>query len=1225
MADEDVRLGISAVDHGAARLVKGVADALRALASVQARQAIQTRAQATASREAANALRAEAQAARQALAAQRSPAQAGRARAQEVIAAARAAETAARQQERAAARAETALRRQVTQFGAVNRGAQTLRNSVLQLIAAYSGFRAIEGFVAAGLRFNQVIESSRLGIGALITAEADLIDKNGKLLTGTTALAAAQGLASDQLDKLRVAGIQTAATTEDLVTSFEEAVGAGLAVGLTLDQIRGFTVSIAQAASAIHLPMNQLQQETRSILQGTIDRNSRIAKALQLTNAEVNLAKQQGRLADLLNEKFKAFNIAGAESVKTFGALKSNIQDAFSVFAGRATQPLFTQIRDAAFKGLSQVFDFRTADIAASFRGLVSALQDLFQQIGGMLAEAITGAVERAQALSQWLAENREEVKRTAAAVRTMVEDFGHMVAAIVSGVTQMASLGGGTNTVIGLARTLSAIFQTIADNVKLIIALLAARTLITTIGGIATAIAAIRTVGIGAALGGAAGGAPGAAIGGTIGLILGLGTAYKLLKGFQRETTLETARSSTAFEDNRQAAAELLEKITSLQRQLQAKGLSTAETASLEAQLADAMARVTALGGDYGRVINENTGNLEAQRKKLTELLQTQQMQAAFAVFAAGDQLRALQAQKAAIPAPRKLSGVDMLNPMDVARHKEATEQIDAQLEVAQANVDALTAAYDKLAASIGRALEPPPTIKRHAAGTVDPNQDINDALQRAKAELEQVRAFNEAQRSIIAVDLKNGVITAIQQIERERDLTLAELSAQQKVAEAEFVVAQRRQIKGKAVPDQGAMDAARITIRGIEAQRVLARQESEERIKQIVQQRAQDTAEIEAQYQRVLGNRLQAIQIELENKHRQQLLEAIREFGEGSPQVIHLRLVIQQESIREQAEEIEKEIKRIEEARNQEIENARFRILGPENIAAGRTRGNAAQQQQIADAIAQANQHALESTASLRGALIDLRDQATDPIVASFIQKLIDELELLKRKSKEVDLTLKRLKEGVAEALISGLAGFFDAFTDKTRTLAGAFKDMVRSILSDMSRLVSRLLAEKIVFALLGLGGGGQAGNATQLQGRAEGGLARPRHGLLKGGIPGTDSIHIAAMPEEYFTQVKAVRHYGVEFMDMINNMELPRIDPRSYSSRARLLAAGGGPLQPSTDSARPSARQDVHHHISVDRHGLLDVLNGPPGERATLGHIRRNPRHVGSVVRQVRSGRR
>ena len=257
------------------------------------------------------------------------------------------------------------------------------------------------------------------------------------------------------------------------------------------------------------------------------------------------------------------------------------------------------------------------------------------------------------------------------------------------------------------------------------------------------------------------------------------------------------------------------------------------------------------------------------------------------------------------------------------------------------------------------------------------------------------------------------------------------------------------------------------------------------------------------------------------------------------------------------------------------------------------------------------------VESSQELLHWLNLLKATAADDGDRTFIQSLIDQINLLKKKSVETDDQMKRLKDGISEAFVSGIGGFLDSLTDKTVTLAQSFKNMVTSILSDISRLVSRLIAEKIVFGIIGKAEGGQAGNQTQSQGRAAGGLGRPPHGQLKGGIPGTDSIHIAAMPEEYFVKVPAVRYYGTEFMDAINNMQLPRVNARNF----RGMAIGGGAMEPATATARPSARQDVHHHISVDDDGLLRVLRGRPGREATLGHIQKNPRFVSGAVNQGR----
>src|SRR5262249_25737354 len=155
---------------------------------------------------------------------------------------------------------------------------------------------------------------------------------------------AAIPLATEQMQKLRIAGLQTAATTETLVDAFQQAVGAGSAAGLSLDQIRGITIDVVQAAGALKLPYQQVSQEVRAILEGTIDQNARIAKALGLSNELVKTFKQQGTLADELNKRFEVFRASGEAVAKTFAGVTSNAKEAFDVFAGDATQRAFGTI-----------------------------------------------------------------------------------------------------------------------------------------------------------------------------------------------------------------------------------------------------------------------------------------------------------------------------------------------------------------------------------------------------------------------------------------------------------------------------------------------------------------------------------------------------------------------------------------------------------------------------------------------------------------------------------------------------------------------------------------------------------------------------------------------------------------------------------------------------------------------------------------------------------------
>ncbi len=332
--------------------------------------------------------------------------------------------------------------------GQMSVGVASLAKQATALFAAFQGARAFKDFISEGLSFNSTMENSALGIASLITAQAELTDANGRVLTGTEALNAAYAISEDQLTKLRIAGLKTSATTKDLVVAYQEAVGAGLAAGLSLDQLREYTVSMTQAAGALNLPFNQLGQEVRSILDGTIDRNSRIAKALNITNAEVAAAKERNQLADYLNKKLLAFNIAGERTAKTWSGVKSNMQEAVGVLAGEATKPLFEGLRDAGQKALEGVFDLEKATISDKFRGLLTTAQGVFGDIGKLAAGALGAAVQGAASLSAWLEENRETVELTYGAAKRVGGQFFGLVGDVAKTVGGVVKWGVATNVV---------------------------------------------------------------------------------------------------------------------------------------------------------------------------------------------------------------------------------------------------------------------------------------------------------------------------------------------------------------------------------------------------------------------------------------------------------------------------------------------------------------------------------------------------------------------------------------------------------------------------------------------------------------------------------------------------------------------------------------------------------------------------------------------------------
>lgn len=224
------------------------------------------------------------------------------------------------------------------------------------VLAAFQAARAIftnfVEFIKSGIEFNATIERTRLGIASVVIAVGKLKDEQGRVLQGAEAFAAAQKESAKQQRLLRGEALKTTATFAELLDTFQTAVGPGVAAGLNLDQIREFSIRISQAASAIGVAQNQLSEEIRSILSGTIQqRTTRIAAVLQISNEDIRNAREAGKLFEFLQERFKTFGIAGEEAGKTFDGLTAILKGALQELAGVAAAPLFDELK-ATLSGL---------------------------------------------------------------------------------------------------------------------------------------------------------------------------------------------------------------------------------------------------------------------------------------------------------------------------------------------------------------------------------------------------------------------------------------------------------------------------------------------------------------------------------------------------------------------------------------------------------------------------------------------------------------------------------------------------------------------------------------------------------------------------------------------------------------------------------------------------------------------------------------------------------
>ena len=287
-------------------------------------------------------------------------------------------------------------------------------SALAALAASVGAVSLIKSFAQAGINYNATLETTQLGIASLIAAQGDLHDSQGKLLTGTDMLNAAQTVAAGQLQKLKIAGLQTSATFIQLAEAYQVAVGAGMSAGLSLDQIRTLTVQITQAAGALGVPMHQINQEVQSILAGTIDQNSRVAKSLGLSNEEVNTWKAKNTLAAEMTKRLQVFSEMGARIANTWTAVKSNIGEARDTIAGIATAGMFDELKKSLNTLFNVLIDSVKGEVRPEMDGLISSMQSGFTALGKEIGSWVDGFTSGLKDASEWLKKNKAYVEETA-------------------------------------------------------------------------------------------------------------------------------------------------------------------------------------------------------------------------------------------------------------------------------------------------------------------------------------------------------------------------------------------------------------------------------------------------------------------------------------------------------------------------------------------------------------------------------------------------------------------------------------------------------------------------------------------------------------------------------------------------------------------------------------------------------------------------------------------
>lgn len=279
---------------------------------------------------------------------------------------------------------------------------------VIALAAAYASLSAAMDFSKRGVSQNADWEQSKIGIASVLASVREVRDEQGNLVTGASAYKHALGMAEDAMSRIKIMGLETTATSQDLVAGFQQLIGPASAAGLTMKQTLDFTMSMVQSLGAIGIPFNQLSAEARSLLDGTIvPTQDRLAVTLGITGDMVKNWKQQGILAQMLLEKMSAFAAAGDDVAKAWNGVTSNLQDAIDTVAMDVSKGLYRNLKAALTEVNNLLVETKsnTPGISKDFENIVSVLEQAQTAVGEGLLSAIQGAIGGVKALNAAIGE----------------------------------------------------------------------------------------------------------------------------------------------------------------------------------------------------------------------------------------------------------------------------------------------------------------------------------------------------------------------------------------------------------------------------------------------------------------------------------------------------------------------------------------------------------------------------------------------------------------------------------------------------------------------------------------------------------------------------------------------------------------------------------------------------------------------------------------------------
>ena len=289
---------------------------------------------------------------------------------------------------------------------------ETISFSAFKLVYGIDAIgQAVTALVSPGWQLANLLETEQIGMAGILSSMTSL---HGESLKWNDAMAMSKVIMKD----LTIEAAKTAATSEELITTFRAFLGPGLGAGMSVEEIKQATVTGVNAVKSMGLDGRQLVQELRDLVQGGIQSAiSTLATALGLTDSDIKAAKQSSEgLFKFLMKRLAGFKQASTEYGETLSGMLAQVKEGYALAQAQAVEPL-RDVAKGILKDIRDVLYTKDMQINPAFvegfkevGNYVLKIWEALKEVGSSFMPAIEAALNIAVPLVKLIVDNLKEL-----------------------------------------------------------------------------------------------------------------------------------------------------------------------------------------------------------------------------------------------------------------------------------------------------------------------------------------------------------------------------------------------------------------------------------------------------------------------------------------------------------------------------------------------------------------------------------------------------------------------------------------------------------------------------------------------------------------------------------------------------------------------------------------------------------------------------------------------